>query len=438
MDFQKTTLNNELRLITAPMPSLESATVQVFVRAGTRNEKKEINGLAHFLEHMVFKGTRKYPSAHAISSAVDAIGAEINAHTGKEGTAYYVKAWEKHLELSFDILSEFIKNPLLKGEEIEREKGVIKEEIAMYEDLPMQKAPGVFETLLYGEEPLGWEILGSGETVSGIGRDDFIDFRKRFYLPQNMVVGVSGRFDKEKVLKMSEKAFGEIKGDFRYQVPGSGLPVNRSTGQLKTENLNPSRRPELKVINKKTEQAHIVLGVRGNPLGHPDRYKEAVLSAILGEGMSSRLWTQIRERRGLAYYVRTYLGHYTDNGYLATRAGIKLGKVEEAVKVILEEYQKVAEVAKVEKVELQKAKEYLKGRLALELEDTHSVAEFFGEQELFEKKIKTAEEIMEEIDRVTVEDVVGVASNFFQNNRLNLAVIGPFEDSSRFEKLLGF
>lgn len=435
MDFQKTTLNNGLRIITVPMPSLESATVQVFVGAGTRNERKEVNGLAHFLEHMVFKGTKKYPSAHAISSAVDAIGAEINAHTGKEGTAYYIKAWEKHLELSFDILSEFIKNPLLKEEELEREKGVIKEEIAMYEDLPMQKAPGVFETLLYGEEPLGWEILGSAETVLSIKRDDFIDFRKRFYSPQNMVVGVSGRFDKEKVFKMAEKAFGSVTCD--------SLKTKRVTTLRANElpRVNPSKKPELKVINKKTEQAHIVLGVRGNPLGHPDRYKEAVLSAILGEGMSSRLWTQIRERRGLAYYVRTYLSHYMDNGYLATRAGIKLDKAEEAVKIILGEYQKmkvpkVSKVSKVSKAELQKAKEYLKGRLALELEDTHSVAEFFGEQELFEKKIKTAEEMMKEIDEVTIENVCGVASNFFQNDRLNLAIIGPFEDSSRFEKLL--
>lgn len=439
MLFQKTTLSNGLRVITVPMPSLESATVEVFVRAGTRDERKEVNGLAHFLEHMVFKGTKKYPSAHAISSAVDAIGAEINAHTGKEGTAYYIKAWEKHLELAFDILSEFIKSPVFKEEEIEREKGVIKEEIAMYEDLPMQKAPGVFETLLYGESPLGWEILGSRETVSGIKWDDFMDFRRHFYLPQNMVLVVSGRFDREKVLGMAEEYFNKVSNINKVSNTRGVHKVGRSYRS------NPSGKPEVKVINKKTEQAHIVLGVRGNPLGHPDRYKEAVLSTILGEGMSSRLWTQIRERRGLAYYVQTYVDHYTDNGYLATRAGIKLEKAEEATKIILEEYACLAggqakskKQKEISKRELEKAKEYLKGKLALGLEDTHAVAEFFSEQELLEKIIRTPEEIMKGIDKVTVEDVVRVSSEFFQNNRLNLAVIGPFEDSSKFGKLLAF
>ncbi|MBI2007307.1 MAG: insulinase family protein [Candidatus Blackburnbacteria bacterium] len=429
MLFQKTTLNNGLRIITVPMPSMESAAVEVFVGAGTRDEKKEVNGLAHFLEHMVFKGTKKYPSAHAISSAVDAIGAEINAHTGKEATAFYIKAWEKHLGLAFDILSEFIKHPLLKKEEIEREKGVIKEEIAMYEDLPMRKAPSVFEELLYGPSSLGWEILGSRETVSNIGRDDFVDFRRRFYSPRNMILTVAGRFDKGRVLGMAKEAFGELRDK-------ANKDSDNSNNNKDNNERNSSGKPELKVVNKKTEQAHIVLGVRGNPLGHPDRYKETVLSTVLGGGMSSRLWTQIRERRGLAYYVQTYIDHYTDNGYLATRAGVKLDKVEEAVKVTLEEYQKTKKLKNISKAELEKAKEYLKGKLALGLEDTHAVAEFFGEQELFEKEVKTPEEIMSEIDRVTVEGVLEVASKFFQKNRLNLAIVGPFEDSSRFGKLL--
>lgn len=435
MDFQKTTLNNGLRVITAAMPSMESATVEVFVGAGTKHEKEKANGLAHFLEHMVFKGTKKYPTAQAISSLIDGIGGEINAHTGKEDTAYYIKAWDKHLDLAFSMLSEFIKHPLLEEKEIEKEKGVILEEIAMYEDLPMQKAPQVFEELLYGDS-LGWDILGKKETVSRITQKDFIDYRKAFYRPANMVVAVAGRFDKDKVLKMAEEAFGEI----RFRVSGSGLPIDRSTDTRYPvpENLNPTGKPKLKVINKKTEQAHIVLGVRGNPLGHPDRYKEAVLATILGGGMSSRLFSEIREKRGLAYYVKSYVEHFQDRGYFASRSGVKLEKVEEAVKIILEQYAKSKTQNDVKEKELAKAKEYLKGRIALSLEDTHSVAEFFGDQEILERKIETPKEIMEGIDRVGLEGVNKVASELFQNSRLNLAIIGSYDDPHKFEKLLKF
>lgn len=443
MDFQKTTLNNGLRVITAPMPSMESATVEVFVGAGTKHEKKRVNGLAHFLEHMVFKGTKKYPTAQGISSLIDGIGGEINAHTGKEDTAYYIKAWDKHLDLAFDLLSEFIKHPLLEEKEIEKEKGVILEEIAMYEDLPMQKAPWVFEELLY-KDSLGWDIAGKKETVSRITQKDFIDYREAFYHSRNMVVGVAGRFDKDKVLGMARKAFGNVTGN---SLTRDSLKKERVTMLQANElpRVNPSGKPELKVINKKTEQAHIVLGVRGNPLGHPDRYKEAVLAVILGGGMSSRLFSEIREKRGLAYYVKSYVEHFKDRGYFASRSGVKLEKVKEAAKIILEQYAKSKTPAlpagrqnEVKEKELAKAKEYLKGRIALSLEDTHSVVEFFGDQEILERKIETPKEIMEGIDKVTVEDVNKVASEIFQNSRLNLVIVGPYDDPHKFEKLLKF
>lgn len=435
MDFQKTILNNGLRVITAPMPSMESATVEVFVGAGTKHEKKRINGLAHFLEHMVFKGTKKYPTAQRISSLIDGIGGEINAHTGKEDTAYYIKAWDKHLDLAFDLLSEFIKHPLIEEKEIEKEKGVILEEIAMYEDLPMQKAPWVFEELLY-KDSLGWDIAGKKETVSAITQRDFINYREAFYQPSNMVVGVAGRFDRDKVLKMAEGAFGGLKVKSKTQ------NVKRKTDEV--EKANPGGKPRLRIINKKTEQAHIVLGVRGNPLGHSDRYKEAVLAVILGGGMSSRLFTEIREKRGLAYYVKSYIEHFEDRGYFASRSGVKLEKVEEAVKIILEQYTKSKTLnAKrknggVSEKELRKAKEYLKGRIALSLEDTHSVCEFLGDQEILERKIETPKEIMEGIDKVTIDSVNKVASELFQNSRLNLVIVGPYDDPHKFEKLLKF
>lgn len=432
MKFNKTVLPNGLRLVTIPMSGVASATVQIMVGAGTRHEEKRVNGLAHFLEHMVFKGTGKYPSAQAIAGAVDAVGADINAHTGKELTAYYIKAWEKYLALAFSILSGFIRDPLLATREIEKEKGVILEEIAMYEDLPMQKVPYLFEELLYGPKPLGWDVLGTRQTIPGVKKEDFEAYRRKFYFPQNMVLCVAGSFDKDRVLGLAEEYFGNLKTDVIAD-------FNPRWRRMNSASTNPSHKPQIKLLEKKTEQAHLVLGVRGHPRGHPDRYKEATLAAILGGGMSSRLFTEIREKRGLAYYVKANVEHYKEAGYLAARAGVKLGAVEEAIKVILEEYGKVSRVQRVPRVsraELQKAKEYLKGSLTLSLEDTHQVTDFFAEQELLEGRMLTLEEIMKGVDEVSLEDVRQLAVEFFQNSRLNLAIIGPYNDSERFEKLL--
>lgn len=428
MIFDKTTLSNGLRVITAPMSSMESATVQIAVDAGTRDEKKEANGLAHFLEHMVFKGTEKYPTAYAISTAVDGIGAEFNANTGKERTAYYIKAWERHLSLAFDILSGFVKYPLLNPEEIEREKGVIIEEIAMYEDMPRVKVPQVFEELLYDPSSLSWDIAGSRETVKAIKREDFVEFRSRLYRADNMVLSVAGKFNKDEVIKLADEHFGAMEGknvrhDHIKEVVGS--------------DKNPEDKSQVKLVNKKTEQAHLVLGVRGNPRGNPYRYTEAVLASVLGGGMSSRLFIEVRERRGLAYYVRSDVEHYSDHGYIATAAGVRIDAVEEAVKVILNEYVRICN-EKVSWEELNKAKEYLKGRMALGLEDTHAVSDYYGDQELFDGEVKTADQIIEEISKVTAEEIQELAKKLFCKNKLNLALIGPYEDKLKFQQLLNF
>ncbi len=425
---KKTILANGLRVLTTPMLSMESATIQIMTAAGTREETAKTNGIAHFLEHMVFKGTKNYPTAEIVSAAIDGIGADINANTGKERTAYYIKAWEKHLPLAFDILSGFIKDPLLDAEEMEREKGVILEEISMYEDLPMQKTPYIFEELLYADTELAWDTLGTPETIKAMEHKAFPEFMKQYYFPENMLLTIAGKFDEAQVLDLAEKHFGDI------PAKGNTKPVP-STPQP----LNPSGKPEIKLLNRKTEQAHILVGVRGNPLGHKDRAKESLLSVILAGGLSSRLWLEIRERRGLAYYVRSEIEHMVDNGYYGVRAGVRLEKVDEAIQVILEGFNQIKQSTApgaLEEAELNKAKEYIKGKIALGLEDTHSVSEFFADQELFEGKIRTVEMIMEELDKVTVEDIRVLSGEFFQNNRLNLAVIGPFKNSERFEKLL--
>ena len=410
-----------------PMPKMQSVALGIWIKAGGRYESKGNKGISHFLEHLVFKGTKKYPSAQAISLAVDSIGAEINANTGKERTAFHIKAWERHLSLAFDILSGFAKEPILDPEEIKRESGVIVQEIAMYEDLPMQKAPCVFEELLYEPSSLGWDIVGKKETVEGTRQEDFKEFMDRFYRAENMVLSIAGKFDKDKILKMAQDYFGDIK---------SGGKASKVNPTDKKPEDNESKNPEIKLSHKKTEQTHMVVGVRAYPLAHVNRYKSAVLASILGGGMSSRLFVEIRERRGLAYYVRGEVGDYTDKGYFGTRAGIKNGSAEEAIKVILEEYNKVAKLGEIKAEELSKAKEYIKGRMALGLEDTHAVADFHGDQELFEGKLRTLDDIIKEVDKVTLEDIQGLAEELFVNSRLNLAIVGPDEDKEKFQQLL--
>ncbi|MBI2590552.1 MAG: insulinase family protein [Candidatus Blackburnbacteria bacterium] len=421
--MNKSTLSNGITLITSSVSGVESCTVQVFVRAGSRDEALRVGGLAHFLEHMVFKGTSRYPSAQAVSTAADSVGAEINASTDKERTAYHLKVTQKNIDLAFDILSDMVFNPILDEREIEREKGVIIQEIAMYEDLPTQKVCSSFEELLYGDKTsLGHDIAGKPANIKRVTKNDFVEFRKKLYRTENMVISVAGKFEQRKIEELAEKWFA---------LPASGpaAPHPRALGDL--------RHASVKLVTKKTEQAHLVLGFSGNPLGHKDRYVETVLSAILGGGMSSRLFTEVREKRGLAYYVNASVQHYTDAGYLAARAGVELGKVEEAVSVILNEFRKMPnDQCQMTNKELWKAREYTKGRFLLSLEDTENVSDFFGEHYLLEGKLRTVGDVIAGIDKVTAEDVYRVAKEFFVPERLNLAIVGPFKDKEKFEKIL--
>lgn len=439
MLVEKMIMPNGFRVVLVPMASVSSATVQVFVKAGSRNERGETNGLAHFLEHVIFKGTERYPTAFDISSIADGIGAEMNASTDKECTSYYLKVMKSHIPLAFDVLSDFVRGPLLKAEEIEKEKGVIMAEIDMCEDLPARKAPSVFEELLYPASSLGWDVIGKKENIARMKREDFEEFMKRYYNPGGMVLSVAGNFDKRQVLELAEEWFGGGDIVFKSKIPEEGWhsPDAGGFGGAKQMLVNLSGGPEVKVYTKKTEQTHVVVGVRGNPLGSRDRHVETVLSSILGGGMSSRLFCEVREKRGLAYYIRTELGYYTDAGYLAVRMGVREKDVKEAIGVVLEEFRKIFNFQfSVSKEELAKAKEYSKGRLALFLEDTEHVSDFFGEQELFEGEVISLGEFMAGIDGVSVDDVCRVAGEFFKEERLNLAIVGPFEDGEKFRQVL--
>ena len=422
MKFQRSVLGNGLRILTIPMPSFESVTVLVMVNAGSRFETKRNNGISHFLEHMAFKGTKKRPSAIEISSLIDGIGGEFNAFTGKETTGFYIKSSSNHLDLSLDVLSDMLNNSLLNPKEIDKERGVILEEINLYEDTPARKIGDIYERLLYGDTPMGWDIAGEKDVIKKIQKEDFLSYMKSLYSADNITVVVAGGINSKKATELIEKYFGKMSkfATLRYK-----------------KVVEDQKKPKVFLKQKKTEQAHIMIGFRTVPLEHKDHYALSVLSAVLGGGMSSRLFHEVREKRGLAYYVRTSSDHYTDCGSLVSTAGVDPKRVDEAVAVIVEQYHGISNFKfPISNEELKKAKEFLKGHFVLELEDSRAVAGFYGSQELLEKKIDSPEEIIEKIKKVTLEEVQAAAKRYFVNNGLNLAAIGNFADGQRFEKLL--
>ena len=407
------TLKNNLRVLTVPMDTA-SVTVLVLFGAGSRYEKKREGGLSHFLEHMMFKGTKNRPTALEIAQEIDGIGGQFNAYTAKDHTGYWIKSATEHTSKLIDILSDMTLNSLLKQEEIDREKGVIIEEMNMYEDTPMRKVAEVYEQLLYGDTPLGRDIIGTKETVSSFNHSDFSSYMKRLYAPSNALIVIAGGMqDKDEVLTHVQEKFGTWN--------------DKKTPSFETQD-DAQKKPALKIIRKKTEQTHIIVGTRAFGMGDKRRYALGVLSVLLGGGMSSRLFHEVRERRGLAYYVRSMAEKYQDVGMFVTQAGIDHKKVEEAVSVVLSEYSKIQHpTSKIQNSELEKAKSFIKGHMILGLEDSRGVAELFGNSLLLEGKIRPFAKTLENIEKVTVDDVVSVANDIFKPELLNVAAIGPFD-----------
>ena len=424
MDYKKTTLNNGLRVITIPMPSLESVTVTVWVKTGSRNENSKNSGVSHFLEHMFFKGTTNRPTAKQIAEEIDSIGGIQNAGTAKEYTEYYIKCRADKVEIAFDLLSDMTLNSLLDAKEIEREKGTIIEEIRMYEDTPMINIGEVFESLIYSGHTLGMDIAGIEKTVGGMRRNDFIDYRKNFYIAENMILTIAGGVTEKESLDLANKYFEKLPTSNKAEILDNKFKVSQSA-------------PKVKLHSKKKEQAHIILGYIADGKNYKNKYAQTLLSTILGGGMSSRVFTEVRERRGLAYSIRTSMDRYTDIGYLGTYAGLDTKRAEEAVKVMLDEHQKISNGKEpITTQELTKSKEYLKGHLALALEDTSDVSSFFGDQELFSDRVLTPEEVFKKIDKVTMDEVNFEAKRLFVPERVNLAIIGPYENDNEFVKIL--
>ena len=409
--FKKIVFKNKLRAIICPMRSTRSVTVLILVGAGTKYERKKENGISHFLEHMCFKGTKKRPHALQIAKEIEGVGGVMNAFTGKDFTGYFVKVDFPHFELALDVVSDIFLHPLLKEEEIEKERGVILEEIKMIEDNPREYVEYLFEKLLYGDQPAGWQITGTRETVMQIKRKNLLNYIKRFYVASNTIVGIAGRVDVKKANILIQKYFSEIKD----KPPGRKKRVKERQNVFKTL-----------FFKKDTKQSHLAFGVRTFNLFHKDRYTLSLLATILGGNMSSRLFQELREKRGLAYYIATLSEVNPDTGYLVTYTGVDHKKVKDVVKLIFEEYQKIKDKG-VKEEELFQAKEYLKGRLRLSLEDSESVASFYGMQELLENKILTPEEKIKEIEKVKTEDIKRVANEIFQKEKLNLAFISPKE-----------
>lgn len=422
MDYALDKLSNGLRVISVELPNSESATVTVWVGVGSRFETPKINGISHFLEHMVFKGGKKRPTAKLISEAIDAFGGEFNASTSKEWTNFYIKSRVGKIDTAFDVLSDMVLKPILNAKEIEKEKGVICEEIAMYEDTPMAKIDDVFENLIFSGSSMGRDIAGSKKSVQGITRSDFVSYRTKHYVTDNIVLTVAGGVKRKDVLKLAKKYFSDVKKGKREEIE-----------EFKSKQV----KPQVILKNKKNDQGHLILGFLGSSRGHEKRYEEAVLNSILGGGMSSRLFSEVREKRGLAYAVRSSSEYYKETGYFGVYAGVDLKRIDEAIKVIVDQmYGLASKKYKISSKELLKAKEYLKGHMALSLEDTKSVNSYFGLKQLLLGEIETPNEVVAKIDRVTADAVCDYAKSIFKPDRLNLAVIGPFEDSSRFEKLL--
>jgi len=430
MKFAKKVLPNGLTVISVPMPSFESATALILVGAGSRYETKKNNGISHFLEHMAFKGTKARPTYMEIAGLIDGIGGEFNAFTSKEYTGYYVKAGKNNIEIIVDLLSDMIQSSLLDAKEIEKEKGVIMEEINLYEDTPMRHIGDIFERLLYGDVPLGWDTAGEKDIIRSLKREDFVAYMKSLYSPDNMTIVFAGGIETKAMEKLAKKYLGSLT---KFKT-AKALPVKEDQSK-----------PQATVKHKKTEQAHLALGVRTVANNHKDKYALNVLASILGGGMSSRLFSEVREKRGLAYYVRTSSDHYTDAGSLVVTAGIDPTRIDEAIQVIVSELADIRDERKpISDEELRKAKEYLKGHLVLELEDSRSVSIYYASQQMLDKEIKNPDDSLRKVDQVTKADVIRVAKKYLTDKTLNFAVIGNFgetkaketADRQRFEKLL--
>lgn len=418
--YYKDTLPNGLRVITAPMPSARSVAVMVMVGAGSRYEGRRINGISHFMEHMFFKGAERYPTAMDVSTMVDSVGGIFNAFTGEEKVAYFLKLSSSRKNVAYDVLSDMLLNSKFAVEEIERERGVIIEEIRMYNDDPMSQVQIDFKDHFFGDQPLGWDIAGPEDNIRTVTREDFIHFRDAHYSSTNAVLSVAGDVTREENLKFAGEFFGSLQPKEKI----TATPYAAQNGQRSF-----FRKREI-------EQAHFAIGFPIPGDNHEIQPTLKIMNNILGGTMSSRLFHSIRERRGLAYYIRSSRNAYTDTGVLKISSGVNLDKIETAIECVMEEVVKMATEGVTEQ-ELNRARENIKGHTDLGLEDSMSVASIYASREILYGKVKTPEEMAAELDAVTLDMVNAAAKEYIRPEKVKMAVLGPYDDMERFDRKLG-
>jgi predicted Zn-dependent peptidase len=418
-DYEKSTFANGLRLLTASMPHTHSVAISIYVGAGSRYETADIAGISHFIEHMCFKGTQKRPTSQLISETIDGVGGILNAATDREFTVYYAKVARPHLALALDVLSDLILTPLFDLQEFEKERKVVLEELASVVDSPAQQADLILDGLLWPGQPLGWDVAGTKESIEALTRDAAISYLGRQYVPTNTVVSVAGNVQHDEVVELLQGTLGRV----ARRKAGEWFPA-----------ANGQDAPRCAVLYKRTEQTHIAMALRGLPLEHPDRYSLDLLSVLFGEGMSSRLFLELRERQGLCYEINTYVTHFLDAGAFGVYAAVDPSKGRVAVRALVAELRRLREGVPEE--ELRKAKELAKGRLLLRMEDTRAVSGWLGSQEILLGRVRGPEEIVESIENVQRSDLQRVIDTILLRNSLNLAIVGPYRSERTFLPLL--
>jgi predicted Zn-dependent peptidase len=388
------------------------------VGVGSRYENQQNNGISHFLEHMAFKGTDTRPTTLDIAAAVDNVGGESNAFTGKEYTGYYIKVAAKEVDMAIELLQDMLFNSRLLQEEVERERGVIVEEINMYRDSPRDVVSEMYDALLFPDQPLGMEVAGTPQSLASIGHEQLAEYNRRWYVPSNMVIGVSGAFDADAIATRLETAFAaRDNGELAQYTPATW---DQSS-------------PAITVKRKEFDQTQLIVGWRSYPLDHPKRYALGLLNVVMGGNMSSRLFTEVRERRGLAYAVHSGVDDFLDAGSFSAQAGLGHKNVPQALDVILQQFTNVRDKG-ISAEELDRAKRYLIGRMALSMEDNLSTTIFHSRQWLLESRIRTIEEILQAVDAVTLSDISEVANELFVPGGLNIAAIGPAVDQGELQR----
>jgi len=413
-------LKNGLKILLVPYTGSQAVAVFVAAKVGSKYEKKDINGISHFLEHMVFKATKTMADQTELAEVIEKIGGVFNGFTSEEYTCYYAKVANQYLKTAIDWVADLYLHPLIPTDKVNKEKDIIIEEINMYKDNPMTHVYNIWQELLYGDQPAGWPIAGSKKSVKNIKHKDLVEYLRRNYTSANTLICLAGNFDSNKAKRLLHKAFEDIRSARPNTKPKL---IEKQTG------------PQMKFFAKKTDQTHLLLGVKTFNVLNPKKYPLWILANTLGGMMSSRLFVKVREKLGLAYYVSTFNEENTDSGYLATKAGVDNKNALAAVRAILNEYKDIRDKG-ISDDELKKAKDFLKGQTVLALESCEALATYYSSQELCGEKIKTPKEMFEKIDKVSKSDILKVAKEIFVPSRINLAMVGPKQNINQYKKLL--